>query len=209
MSAPISTTTATTWACAEPHAHAFVPSFAELLCASIQGAGDAYCNTAVMATACAQAEAQYGENPALWPAAAAPLGFCDIPCVQELMDCHDDPRIANTGLGAEDIATVAALCGSVDPCADITEQMLPTMNTVCCSEPGACNEDGVPQTCSQDCADIYVPFWEECSHFMGQNADLVSRYTPLSSPKLSSESLWRTDSGCDQRHVHSGAPRRR
>lgn len=108
----------------------------------------------VFATACGQATAAYGDDVVGWPTTTTPLNFCDIPCVQELMDCHDDQRMENIDLDADDVAAVVALCGATDPCGEITEQMLPVMNMVCCATLGNCNEVGLPTTCSQDCADI-------------------------------------------------------
>ena len=71
------------------------------------------------------------------------------------------------------------------------EEVLPSVNTVCCQHDGDCNEDGFPIRCSQACAELYLPFWQQCGDFLGGAAVLnlqqVSEMCAATDPDLAAE----------------------
>ena len=65
-------------------------------------------------------------------------------------------------------------CGTEGPCSELTQNIVPTMNTACCQDSSDCSESGFPLRCSQACAEIYLPFWQQCGDFLGGAQDLQS-----------------------------------
>ena len=48
-------------------------------------------------------------------------------------------------------------CGTEGPCSELTQNIVPTMNSACCQDASDCSESGFPLRCSQACAEIYLP----------------------------------------------------
>lgn len=114
-------------------------------------AGDQECSLAIIQTACAEADEQYGEG---WGPTTVP-DFCDVPCIKEVMDCQEDPRLSRDRYGV-DCTNVPDEC---HPCVDFAPCVdgLPALRGhECGSAPPECSrcEDYVP--CFQELASVFA-----------------------------------------------------
>ena len=71
---------------------------------------------AIIQTACAEADEQYGEG---WGPTTVP-DFCDVPCIKEVMDCQEDPRLSRDTVGVDctDVPDECHPCVDFAPCLD-------------------------------------------------------------------------------------------
>jgi hypothetical protein len=81
---------------------------------------------------------------------------CAHPCIQEAIDCIDNPVLASN---YADIARFRTACESTQSeCMGILLELGDAFDTVC----GVGSSGEMPSVCSQDCANFFVPIWDQC-----------------------------------------------
>jgi hypothetical protein len=134
------------------------------------GPGDGNCNLVSAGSLCGANDMD----------ASDPSTFCQHSCVLEMIDCIDDPQLADH---RSDIVTMQSLCAGQETSSCVGEigTLDDRMQVPCCG--GNPCPEGPPAQCSVQCAQIFVPFYDRCGTAVesmaaeqpkGSNADDMS-----------------------------------
>lgn len=112
------------------------------------GPGDGHCNLVAAGNLCGTNDMD----------ASDPSTFCQHSCVKEMIDCIDDPQLADH---RSDIASMQSLCaGQASSCVEEIATLDDRMQEPCCG--GTPCPSGPPAQCSVRCSQIFVPFYDRC-----------------------------------------------
>ena len=119
-----------------------------------------------------------GSNQYRWPRRPPkrmdPVKMCSNGCVDEGMDCIDHPSFANNRDGIQRMADTCADSSTL-ACVPLVSDMGDFFEPACCADTPC--EHGPPTRCSQECANAFVPFMEQC----GTPQSLGAIYSDLTS----------------------------
>lgn len=120
--------------------------------ADFSGAGNGLCeiNSASIASCSTLSPADYSGPNA-----------CTLPCVQEAIDCIDDPLMAPHH---DDIAGLQTLCAaSGAQCQNMLMSLSNVVEETCCQlEPGHHCTSVPTHPCQLPCAKAFMPVWNQC-----------------------------------------------
>jgi hypothetical protein len=99
------------------------------------------------------------------PAEGAPIDSCT--CAGLLARYRERPTLSCCAIGGT--CEWSAACRIMPPCFFL-EARTEAVNTECCDEPTDCSS-GRPSSCNKGCADILVPFFQDCADALGDSAN--------------------------------------
>ena len=112
------------------------------------GPGDGHCNLVAAGNLCGDNDMESSD----------PDTFCEHSCVREMIDCIDDPQLADH---RSEIANMQSLCnGRSSGCIDEMTRLDEMMQAPCCGNT-PCPE-GPPPECSLRCSQMFLPFYDRC-----------------------------------------------
>lgn len=98
------------------------------------------------------------------PTAATPeerAAWCHNGCVDAAVNCIDDPALADYRDFILQVAEGDCASAEID-CASIVSDISSVFSEACCASDAAMCAAGVPSSCSSTCAQVFVPFMQQC-----------------------------------------------